>query len=160
MPNKDLFVPNGLLEVSKGWQEVVDQSDNLAEMMEVGEAACRELERMDGFFGTRQVIVKSQRAFMVRDEVGPEAEEALDGVEFRGLTLAGWLGRISYLQIVNKGAIAWPVYDARVFDHTQEIDPGASAGLPLDGWYHDRAGRVRKPLYLPVDFIDYALAAA
>jgi len=160
MPNKDLFVANGLLEVSKGWQEVVEQSYDLTKMEQAGQIACAELERMNGFYGTRKIIAKSKKAIMIRDELDLEPSEPVDGVEFRDVTVSGWLGQVKYIQLVDKGTIAWPVFEARVFEHTQEVDPGASAGLPLEGWYQDQTGRVRKPLYLPVGFIDYALAAA
>jgi hypothetical protein len=160
MANKELFVPRGILDVSKGWQEVVNQASSHEEMQKAAGEACRELERMNGFSGSRNIYVKSRRAIMVRDELEPEPDEEVEGVEFRNVTLAGWLGRISYIEFIGRGSIAWPVYDALVLEHKQEAKPRASEGLPLEGWYQDSTDRMRKPLYLPVDFIDVALAAA
>jgi len=158
MPNKDLFVPYGLLEVSRGWQEVVDQSSDPNQRMQAGQEACRELERIDGFYGTNKVLVKSELAILVdREAQVPEAE--LSGVKFRDVLLKGWLGKATYRQIVDYGAIVWPIYSAQVLSHEQTIGTPSVDAL-IENPYQKANGVVREPLLLPVGFIDYAICAA
>lgn len=159
MPKPELFVPDGLLEVCKGWQEIVDLEATREAKDAAGLHASELLWHEKGFRGTRKVIVKGDMAWML-DDAKPEEDP---GVNFRGLTVAGWLGRITYVRIEDFGSLTWPIYTARVFTHDQEVRaPQSTEQLEkaLQADYQTTSGTVRKPLHFPVNFVDYALCAA
>lgn len=155
MANKDLLIPNGLLETCQAWQEVVDSVAAPEEKEIVALDACRSVRSIDGYFGVKKVIVKSDVAIILADD---QPVEEAEGIQYREITAKGMLGRVTYVNMLGYGAIAWSLYDAAIlFEPKIHIPDG---GLPLGDEQPPQTDRTSRPLYLPVSFIDYALCAA
>lgn len=147
-------MPEGLLETSLGWQEVVNAAQTPEDKAAAGAEACAALNRMDGFYGTRKLLVKSSLAIIAGDTTAES--QAVTGIKYRDIVAKGWLGRIAYVRLLDYGAIAWPLGDATILKEPEieipeDLQPIAELFPQTDG--------TRRPIYMPVGFIDLALCA-
>ncbi len=156
MANTEIFAAESLLGVCKAWQEVVDHAPAGNEKKAAGATALRTIAAFDGLNGTHNVIVKTNVALMIRDSYDPEA--LWNVIEFNNVVAKGWLGRVAYVGVNQQNSIAWPLYDAEVIN-ASEVEVTAEDMLD-ENVHHLPLDRIRKPLYLPVGFIDMALCAA
>lgn len=157
MANTEIFVANNLLDASLGWQEVVDYAPTPAAKQETAQEACLALGRIAGYYGTRNVLVKSEAALMLRDT--PDDEALWAAIQFQEIIAKGWLGKINYLVLNGHGTLTWPLYDAQVIN-TEEVEIATDDELPPTDVHYLPTDKIRRPLYIPVGMIDYALCAA
>lgn len=141
---------DGLLAASLAWQEVIDSLPSPEERIEAGRVACDSLRSIDGFRGSRRVIAQSELAFIIGDE-----PEAASGIQYREVLLKGWLGHVVYADMMSYGALTWPIYDAQVL-REPKVEPLAA---PTATQADRQTDGSRRPVYMPVGFIDYVLCA-
>ena len=157
MTNKDVFIADILLKASLGWQELVDHAPTLKAKQAAGQEACIALAGINGYFGTRKILVKSETALMFSD--GYQEGDLWSAIQFRGLLAKGWLGRVNYVSMNGHGTLTWPIYDAQVIN-TEEVEICTDDELPPDDEHRLPTDRIRRPIHFPVGVIDYALCAA
>ncbi len=155
-----LFVATNFLETCQGWQEVIDAEADPQARLVAAQLACDALAGQHDFRGATKVIVGSEAALMMRD--GMSTDEAIwPYLQFGALRLRGNLGRAQYVAFGQNGSLSWMLTGADVLDPPAEVELSAEDGMSemsFDYYLpHDRP--VRRPLYLPVNLIDYALCA-
>lgn len=138
---------------SKQWQRAVDTAEPSVRY-NVAQRACGILSQFAREKDSLKVLVKSSRAI-----VFPGAEEQSPDIavpiEYPGVVVHGWLGRISYIGLGKERLISWPIYDAQVLNTAEVIVTAEDLAveppprLPTD--------RVTGPLHLPVGYIDFAV---
>lgn len=152
MPNH-IFLPDNLLDVCRGWQEVVDAEPTTKAKVVAAEEAVASVQSVDGFRGTQKIIVKSDLALLIKDE-----QEEI-GISYRDITAKGWLGKVVSVRVPGYVALAWSLYDACVLDEP-DIDATANFRELIRGNLRHQTDGTRRPIILPVGFINYALCAA
>lgn len=156
MAESELFVAKNLLGVSQGWQEMIEHAPTPQARRETIHEACVTLNGIAGQFSPRRVFVRSETAIMFSPD--PENPRLMSAVQFEEIEAKGHLGRIVFMSMDGHGSIAWPLYDAQVLNleetevYPYEEPDEDEVRLPTD--------KIRRPLHLPVRFIDYALWAA
>lgn len=151
-----------LLEPCQAWQRLISESDDLEYKTALASQAVQtELSGLPGHYGARKVIVKAGSALMMPD--GLSAEEALwPMLAFGEVVLKGDLGRVTYLRMRQQGLITWMLHNSRVINTQEATAEELSKGFEERefDYYLPVERAIKRPLYLPVGMIDYALAAA
>jgi hypothetical protein len=155
MTNTDIYAPEGLLETSLAWQEVIDSIDAPEDKDAMGVEACAALNRMDGFYGVRKIVVKSSLAVIMADP-SPE-NQVPTGVKYRDISAKGWLGKVAYMGLRGYDTLAWPLRSATILNEPESDVPEEMQ--PIADLYPQTDGTLR-PVYLPVGFIDVVICAA
>lgn len=157
MAEKEIFVADNLLSACQAWQEVVDSEATIEAKNAAGQEACLALRGLEDYCGTRRLIVKSGAALMLREIYHDDDPWA--AIHFRQVVARGWLGKVSYIALNGDGSIAWPLYDAKVLN-TREVEIKIDDPLPPADEHPLPTDKIRRPLFLPVAQIDYALPSA
>ncbi|MEI7683146.1 MAG: hypothetical protein WCJ24_02495 [Candidatus Saccharibacteria bacterium] len=158
MINNEFFVPRNLLETCQGWQEVVRSVEGIEAQDQAGRQACEGMRENRYFNGASKVIVKTESALMLPDGLSQE-EMVWPTLQFGVLRLVGDLARVGYIRVNSEGTIAWMINNARIIDRPQEFEIVDEERPSEFGYYLSIEKPVRRPLYLPVGLIDYALCA-
>lgn len=155
-----LFVASNFLETCKAWQEVVGIEQDREAKKRAAKAACVSLDGKRDYHGATKVIVQSEAAVMMDDGMSTD-ETIWPWVSFGSLLLRGDLGRAQYVTFGEQVSIAWMLTSSELLDAGKEYE---LADLDNDNngeldYYLPDSGIIRRPLYLPVNLIDYALCA-
>lgn len=127
---------------------------------ELGKVACKNLNALREKHRTRGFVLKTRGGFMIEDGMSIE-EIVWPTIKIEDeMRLQGDLAKITYVRLNKNGLITWPLIGSRVIPVS---DFNINELLPEDAGLEyslDPDAPQRRPLYLPVALIEYALHAA